>query len=225
MAELLIVSTPIGNMKDISFRAVETLRTVNLILSEDTRETQKILLEYQINTPQLSYRDQNHTRIVDYIKDFLSQGKDIALVSDNGTPTISDPGFKLVRELRKNNIPISIIPGPTAFASALAISGLPTDSFIFLGFLPKKSGGRSKLLLEYGNLPSTLILYESPYRIRGLLKDIQENLGNRLVCLAKDLTKKFESVKTVPVEYFVKEQMPMEKGEYVVLVVKEGYSL
>ncbi len=225
MAELLIVSTPIGNMKDISFRAVETLRTVNLILSEDTRETQKILLEYQINTPQLSYRDQNHTRIVDYIKDFLSQGKDIALVSDNGTPTISDPGFKLVRELRKNNIPISIIPGPTAFASALAISGLPTDSFIFLGFLPKKSGGRSKLLLEYGNLPSTLILYESPYRIRGLLKDIQENLGNRLVCLAKDLTKKFESVKTAPVEYFVKEQMPMEKGEYVVLVAKEGYSL
>lgn len=225
MPELFIVSTPIGNMQDISFRAVETLKKVNLILSEDTRETQKILLEYQINTPQLSYRDQNHEKIIDHIKDLLFQGKDIALVSDNGTPTISDPGFKLVRELRKNNIPISIIPGPTAFASALAISGLPTDSFVFLGFLPKKSGPRSKLLLEYGNLPSTLILYESPYRIRNLLKDIQNSLGNRLVCIAKDLTKKFESVKTAPVEYFVKEQMPMEKGEYVVLVAKEGYSL
>ncbi|HDQ88736.1 MAG TPA: 16S rRNA (cytidine(1402)-2'-O)-methyltransferase [candidate division WWE3 bacterium] len=224
MACLFVISTPIGNMEDISMRAVNTLKSVNLILSEDTRETQKILSQHQIETPQISYRDQNHDKVISHIKTLLEQDKDIVLVSDNGTPTISDPGFKLIRDIKLAGIPVSPIPGPSAVTAALSVSGLPTDNFTFLGFLPKKSSQIAKILLEFGNLPTTLVIYESPFRIRKLLEEIHKNLGNRVVCVAKDLTKKFESVETAPLEQFLtSENAPKEKGEYVVLVAKKDF--
>jgi 16S rRNA (cytidine1402-2'-O)-methyltransferase len=224
MACLFVVATPIGNMEDISIRAINTLKQVDKILSEDTRETQKILSQYEISASQISYRDQNHDKVITRIKDLLDQGKNIALVSDNGTPAISDPGFKLIRDLRLVGITISAIPGPSAVITALSVSGLPTDNFSFLGFLPKKSAQIAKILLEFGNLPTTLVIYESPYRVRKLLEEIHKNLGNRVVCVAKDLTKKFESVETALLEHFLQsENAPKEKGEYVVLVAKEGF--
>ncbi|HOM78330.1 16S rRNA (cytidine(1402)-2'-O)-methyltransferase [Patescibacteria group bacterium] len=225
MACLFVISTPIGNMEDISIRAINTLKNVDLILSEDTRETQKILSQHQIEVPQISYRDQNHSRVIDHIKSLLEQDKSVALVSDSGTPTISDPGFKLIRDIKLAGIPISSIPGPSAVITALSVSGLPTDNFTFLGFLPKKSSQMAKILLEFGGLATTLIMYESPFRVRKLLEEIHKNLGNRVVCVAKDLTKKFESVETAPIEHFLKPENALkEKGEYVVLVAKSDYS-
>jgi 16S rRNA (cytidine1402-2'-O)-methyltransferase len=219
---LYIVSGPVGNLEDITLRALQTLKDVDLILSEDTRETDKLLKHYKIDKPQISYRDQNHDRVFPKIWEILQEGRSLALISDSGTPLVSDPGFKLVRELRKRDVTVTAIPGPSAAVTALSISGLPTDRFIFLGFLPKSSGKRSDLLTTYGNLDSTLVIYESPHRVIKLLTEIQQNLGNRVVCVAKDLTKMYESVTTGRVEDMLQNTgVFKEKGEYVVLVSKE----
>ena len=226
MSKLYVVSTPIGNLQDITLRALEVLKNVDLILSEDTRETAKILSKWDIKTTQISYRDQNHKKVISHIKDLLKSGKNLCLVSDSGTPLISDPGFKLVQELKKNRVPIISIPGPSAVIAALSVSGLPTDNFSFIGFLPKKLNQRKSILQEFGKLPTTIVIYESPYRVRELLNEIYQELGNRTVCLAKDLTKMYEEVRTAPLENFIKNPEEMkEKGEYVVLVAKENYSL
>ncbi len=226
MSKLYVVSTPIGNLQDITLRALEVLKNVDLILSEDTRETAKILSKWDIKTTQISYRDQNHKKVISHIKDLLKSGKNLCLVSDSGTPLISDPGFKLVQELKKNRVPIISIPGPSAVIAALSVSGLPTDNFSFIGFLPKKSNQRKSILQEFGKLPTTIVIYESPYRVRELLNEIYQELGNRTVCLAKDLTKMYEEVRTAPLENFIKNpEETKEKGEYVVLVAKENYSL
>ncbi|MBD3366281.1 16S rRNA (cytidine(1402)-2'-O)-methyltransferase [candidate division WWE3 bacterium] len=234
MSILYIVATPIGNLSDISKHAIEVLRNSDLILSEDTRETEKVLQAFNIDTPQISYRDQNHHKIMPKILDELALGKTLSLVSDSGTPLISDPGFQLVRKLRalqtskQNQIPFEIIsiPGPSAVIAALSVSGLPTDNFSFLGFLPKKTTQQEKILKDFGALPSTLVIYESPFRVKRLLATIHETLGNRLVCLAKDLTKKYEKVVTAPVQDILSNASEIkEKGEYVVLVAKEGYTL
>jgi len=226
VSKLYVVSTPIGNLQDITLRALEVLKNVDLILSEDTRETAKILSKWDIKTTQISYRDQNHKKVISHIKDLLKSGKDLCLVSDSGTPLISDPGFKLVQELKKNRVPIISIPGPSAVIAALSVSGLPTDNFSFIGFLPKKPNQRKSILQEFGKLPTTIVIYESPYRVRELLNEIYQELGNRTVCLAKDLTKMYEEVRTAPLENFIKNpEETKEKGEYVVLVAKENYSL
>ena len=226
MSKLYVVSTPIGNLQDITLRAIEILRGVDLILSEDTRETKKILLKWDIKTPQISYRDQNHNKIILHIKDLLKSGKDLCLVSDSGTPLISDPGFKLVEELKKDQIQIIPIPGPSAVIAALSVSGLPSDNFSFIGFLPKKPNQRKDILQKFGELPTTIVIYESPYRVRKLLTEIYQELGNRTICLAKDLTKTYEDIRTAPIEEFIKNPEKIkEKGEYVVLVAKEDYSL
>jgi len=226
VSKLYVVSTPIGNLQDITLRALEVLKNVDLILSEDTRETAKILSKWDIKTTQISYRDQNHKKVISHIKDLLKSGKNLCLVSDSGTPLISDPGFKLVQELKKNRVPIISIPGPSAVIAALSVSGLPTDNFSFIGFLPKKSNQRKSILQEFGKLPTTIVIYESPYRVRELLNEIYQELGNRTVCLAKDLTKMYEEVRTAPLENFIKNpEETKEKGEYVVLVAKENYSL
>jgi 16S rRNA (cytidine1402-2'-O)-methyltransferase len=211
-------------MSDITYRAVEVLKTVEIILSEDTRDTEKVLKVYLINTPQISYRDQNHDRIFPKILELLDAGKSVALVSDSGTPLISDPGFKLVRELKDLDYPVLPVPGPSAVISALSVSGLPTDKFVFLGFLPKSDGERKRILKIYGAMDATLTIYESPYRVKRLLSDIFEILGNRKVCVAKDLTKLYESVVTASVEEFLKNpDKIVEKGEYVVMISKEDY--
>jgi 16S rRNA (cytidine1402-2'-O)-methyltransferase len=220
---LYIVATPIGNISDISNRALEVLRDVAVIASEDTRETAKILEHFAIKTSQVSYREQNHARIAPFIIETLTSGKNVALVSDSGTPLISDPGYKLVKQAVESNITVEAIPGPSAIISALSISGLPTDKFSFLGFLPRSSGERKNLLQKYGNLDNTLVIYESPFRVYKLLQEILEHLGNRQVCVANDLTKKFEKVTRGTVSeviaLFGNQKL---KGEYVVLVGKEG---
>ena len=221
---LYIISTPIGNLADISFRALDTLKKCGLILSEDTRETAKILQKYGIFVSQISYRDQNHERVYPEIIARLLNGEDISLISDSGTPLISDPGFKLVRKVLEENINVCSIPGPSALVSALVVSGLPTDKFSFLGFLPKTNNQIKKLLVDYGKLDSTLIIYESPMRLLKLLNTILETLGNRTICLASDMTKVYEKYfrgKTSEVIKELGDKKP--KGEYVVLIAKEGY--
>ncbi len=222
MGRLFVVATPIGNLKDMTQRAVDVLSRVKVILSEDTRETKKLLDAYKIAVRQISYRDQNHKRVMPTILSFLSNGDDIALVSDSGTPLISDPGFKLVTEVVNAGYEVIAIPGPSAITAALSISGLPTDKFAFLGFLPKGSGQRLQLLKTYGSLDATLVIFESPYRIQKLLGEINNSIGNRYVCLCKELTKVHEECIRGKAEKLL-ELNQNYKGEYVVLVAKGGY--
>ncbi len=221
---LYIISTPIGNMSDITLRAIETLKQVSLILSEDTRETSKVLQKYNISKPQISYRDQNHAKVIDRILDALESGENVALVSDSGTPLISDPGFKLVEEVSKKEINVVCIPGPSAAISALVVSGLPTDKFAFVGFLPKSGGQREKILKMYGSLDATLIIYESPNRLLALLTKIQEVLGDRKICIASELTKIYEKIVRGRVSDLIKTfEKTSPRGEYVVLIAKEEF--
>jgi len=189
---LYIVGTPIGNLGDMTVRAIEVLMSVPFVLAEDTRESKKLLVRYNINTQLISYRDQNHNLMIEKIYEKLNMGLNLALISDCGTPLISDPGFKLVRELRLHGYIVESIPGPSALIAGLSISGLPTDKFSFLGFLPKSDSKRSKLLKQYMDLDSTVILYESPKRILDLLKEIGRINAMSTVALVKDLTKKRE---------------------------------
>jgi len=221
---LFVVATPIGNLQDMTQRAVGVLRDVDLILSEDTRETKKILDKFDLSTNQISYRDQNHKKVIPRILALLAAGKDLALVSDSGTPLISDPGFKLVKEVINEDFDVITIPGPSAVTAALSISGLPTDKFVYLGFLPKSSGPRKKILKEYGKLDATIVIYESPFRLQKLLKEVISELGNRYVVLCGELTKMHEKCIRGYAEHLV-DLTTGHKGEYVVLIAKEGYHI
>lgn len=217
---LYIVATPIGNLEDITYRAIKVLNEVDFIIAEDTRETSKLLKKYNINKKMTSYRDQNHDKVIEDLLVLLRQGYNIALVSDAGTPCISDPGYKLVRDAVKNEIEVISIPGPSAVISALSISGLPTDKFVFLGFLPKSDKERNDLLKEYKNFKATIVLYESPNRIEKLLDNIEQVWDNKeFVVLANDLTKKFERVYRGDVLSIRKEiEKKKIQGEFVVLI-------
>jgi len=223
---LFIVATPIGNLSDITLRALEILKSVDLILSEDTRETDKVLKKYDIEKTQLSYRDQNHNQMLPKVIDMLDVGSNVALISDSGTPLVSDPGYKLVRDLIQKEFNIVSIPGPSAVISALVSSGFPTDKFSFVGFLPKSSGERKRTLKNFGDQDATLIIYESPFRITKLLKEIQETLGDRYVCLANEMTKVYEKFSRNSVSELIKETEGKKlRGEFVVLVGKDGFKL
>lgn len=193
-ASLFIVATPIGNLEDITFRAVRILSEVDLIAAEDTRRTKILLTRYNINTPMTSYHKFNIKAKTSHLIDLLKQGKSMALVSDAGMPGISDPGYELIRESVHHNIRVEPIPGPSAAITALAVSGLPTDKFIFEGFLPKKPGKKIKKLKELKSEKGTVIIYESPYRLVKTLEDVKEILGNRQVAVCRELTKKFEEI-------------------------------
>jgi len=188
--KLYVVGTPIGNLSDITFRAVSILKKVHFVLAEDTRESKKLLDKYKINTELISYRDQNHSKILEKIVEKLDMGLDLALISDSGTPLISDPGYKLVRYLREKEYDVIALPGPSALVSALSVSGLPTDRFVFLGFLPKSDSKRRKILEEYKDLRNTIIIYESPNRLFKLLNLLKQELGKDVVIsLSKDISK------------------------------------
>lgn len=221
---LYVIATPIGHLKDLGHRAEEVLKKVDLILSEDTRETDKLLKAYKIKKPQIPYNDKGHQKTIEHIIEQLDQNKKLALLSDSGTPLISDPGFKLVRRLRKENYQVTAIPGPSSPVAALSVSGLPTDSFTFIGFLPKANKKREQILIDHKISQQTLIFLVSPYRINQQLKEFFKILGNRTACVAKDLTKKFERVEVSELSELVNEEFP-QKGEYVVLIAKEGYTL
>ena len=222
---LYIVSTPIGNLKDITFRAIETLKSVDWIAAEDTRHTKILCNHYAINTPLTSYFEHNQIKKGDYLLTLLKEGKNIALVTDAGTPGISDPGYHLISLAKGNNIPLTVIPGPTALIAALSLSGLPTDRFVFEGFLPVKSGARRRKLEEFKEEKRTIIFYESPYRLVKTLKDMEEVLGDPVVVCAREMTKKFEEIKkekaSVLFEYFSKIK---PRGEFVVLLDTKNYS-
>ncbi len=191
---LYIVSTPIGNLEDITLRALKVLGSVRIIAAEDTRHTQKLLHHYDIHTPQTSYHDHNKEEKSEILIAKLKEGHDIALVSDAGTPGISDPGYYLINRAIEENIRITPIPGPTASIAALSISGLPTDAFVFEGFLPPKKTGRQKRLKELSSERRTIIMFETPRRVSSSLEDIAETLGDRRVVLTRELTKMFEEV-------------------------------
>ncbi len=213
---LYIVSTPIGNLKDITLRAIETLNSVDLIAAEDTRHTKTLLSKYEIKTPLTSYYEYNKTSKSAYILNLLKEEKDVALVSDAGTPGISDPGYVLIKIAKENNIAVTAIPGPTAFVAALTVSGLPANNFCFEGFLPVKSVARQKKLKTFENEKRTMLFYEAPHRVIKTLEDIKNVLGDPVVVCARELTKKFEEVKkgkaSELISYFLKKS---PRGEFV----------
>ncbi len=191
---LYIVSTPIGNVEDITLRALRILGEVDLIASEDTRNSGLLLKHYQIQKPLTSYFEGNETKKKEFLLSKLKEGNRVALVSDAGTPGISDPGFRLIQLAIQHGIPVIPIPGPSAVITALSVSGLPTDTFRFEGFLPHKSKKRRDLLKQLEEVRETLIFYESPHRISETLKDIHEILGDREITLTRELTKVYEEI-------------------------------
>lgn len=216
---LYLVATPIGNLGDISQRALETLRNVDYVVSEDTRKTGLLLKHFELRKPQISFREDNEQRTLPRLLDLLAEGKSLALVTDAGTPAISDPGYVLVRSVIDAGYPLTVIPGATALIAALVHSGLPVHSFTFRGFPPRKSGARQRFLAVDADSPHTLIFYESPYRLRAFLADALIVYGDRPAAVANDLTKMFETVYRGSlaqlVELFTKEPI---RGEYVVVI-------
>jgi len=190
---LYLVGTPIGNMEDITLRALRTLREVSLIAAEDTRTTGRLLQYHGIDTPLVSFHEYSGEGRIAELVERLATG-DVALVSDAGMPGLSDPGYRLVQAALEAGITVSPIPGPSAAVSALISSGLPTDSFLFLGFLPRQSKARRDALQEIATLPHTIVLYEAPHRLRALLEDIQAVLGERQLVVARELTKLYEEI-------------------------------
>ena len=191
MGILYLVATPIGNLEDMSSRGVRILRECILIAAEDTRHTGTLLKHFDIKTPLTSYFEHNKLNKLDLILEKLSQG-DVALVSDAGTPAINDPGYELVKAALASNFDVQPVPGPSAPITALAVSGLPTDSFLYLGYLPHKSSERCKAVMQIANLHYTLIFLESPHRIADSLEDILSVLGDRRICVAREMTKMYE---------------------------------
>ena len=219
---LYIVATPIGNLEDITFRAVRILREVDLIACEDTRQTRKLLDRYGISKPLVSYHEHNErSRSRELLRE-LEAGKNVALVTDAGTPLISDPGYRLVADARKLGIPVSPIPGPGAFLAALSASGLATDCFVFLGFLPPKKSQRRKILESWKTTAATLVFYEAPHRIAETLQDVADILGAREVVLARELTKVHEEfLRGTPAEILgILSHRPPLKGEITLMLGK-----
>jgi len=236
MSKFYVIATPIGNMGDITLRAIETLKEVDLILCEDTRMTKKILDKYNIKKPTMSYHSQSKLNKVDKIFALLKEGKNLALVSDAGTPTISDPGAMLISKIKdlapsplslsrrgvggEVNVQVIPIPGPSAVIAALSASGLPTHEFTFLGFLPHKKG-RETLFKEIAESKRTMVFYESPHRILKTLESLNKFCPNKKVCIAREITKIYEEFKTGSaselLEYLTKNPIH-QKGEFTILV-------
>lgn len=217
---LYVVATPIGNLADITHRAIQVLSRVNLIACEDTRHSRKLLQHYGIATNTVSYHEHNELQRLPQLIDILQQDSDIAVVSDAGTPSISDPGFRLVRAAIEIGAPVVPIPGPSALISALVAAGLPTDEFFFGGFLPAGSNARRARLSDLRSTPGTLIFYEAPHRLAATLKDAYEILGEREAVVARELTKLHEQIKRGRLSqlssYYSFEEHP--RGEIVLLI-------
>jgi len=216
---LYLVATPIGNLKDITLRALETLRTVDVVASEDTRKTGMLLKHFDISKPQIAFHEHNEQRAGEHIEALLRQGKSVAVVTNAGTPGISDPGFTLVRRAINAQIDVTMIPGPTALIMALILSGLPVHSFTFRVFPPRKSAGRRRFLEIDKDAPHTLIYYESPYRLKAFLKDALETFGDREAAIANDLTKMFETILRGTLSSLLESITQSEpRGEYIIVI-------
>ena len=219
-AILSICATPIGNLADASFRLIETLKEADIILAEDTRTTRKLLLRYKIGKKDiLSYHEHSGAERLEHIIRLLKQGKTAALVSESGMPAIQDPGYRIINKCIENNIAMTVIPGPSAALAALVLSGLATDSFLFVGFLPRAKEKRRQKLSELSGLPYTLIFYESPKRIGRLMEELISRLGIRRAALAREMTKIYEQVIRGDLETILEDiRAGTIKGEIVLVV-------
>ena len=219
---LYIIATPIGNLSDITLRAIETLKNVDLVLAEDTRHSKKLFDHYEIKSPLTAFHEHNENEKASGIISEINSGKSIALISDAGTPLISDPGYQLVSEAKKIGINVIPIPGPNAAIAALSSSGIASSSFSFFGFLPAKQASRLKLLKTKRSLDETIIFYESPKRILATIKDMMAVFGEtRRVCLAKELTKSFETIlndNLLALMDYLESDSSHQKGEFVLIV-------
>jgi len=193
MPNLYVVATPIGNLEDISLRALRVLREVRLIAAEDTRKTKRLLKTYDIQTPMTSYHEHNEKAKLDYILNYLKEG-DVALVSEAGMPGVSDPGYELIGAANQSGIPVIPVPGPSAVITALVASGLPTDRFLYLGFLPRRAAARKQVLESVAQESGTLVILEAPHRLRQTLNDLRLVLGDRRMAVCRELTKLHEEV-------------------------------
>ena len=221
--KLYIISTPIGNLKDITLRAIETLKEVDFVACEDTRVSMVLLKHYEINKELISLNAANENSKIEFILNKINSGRSCALISDAGTPGISDPGVRLISSAIKSGVEIIPIPGVTAAITALTISGLPTDSFLYEGFLPRKKG-RQKKLISLAEEERTIIIYESTYRIEKLIKELSEYMPNRFMVVCRELTKKFEEVwrgTPLQLENLIKEKTI--KGEFVVVISPKSW--
>ena len=218
--KLFVVATPIGNLQDFTFRAVETLKSVHCIFVEDTRTSKKLINHYDIDTKLYSYHDHSSEKEIARLLDILKDQKDVALISDAGTPTISDPGYSLIRECISEGIDIVPIPGASALTAAISASGLPSDAFTFIGFLPTKKG-RQKKISSLEKLDTTLVLFESPHRLLKTLNQLKEVLGERPIVVARELTKLYEEIIRgnfeTTIKYFEAKKI---KGEIVIMIGK-----
>jgi 16S rRNA (cytidine1402-2'-O)-methyltransferase len=220
---LYLVATPVGNLGDITLRALDTLRAVDFVASEDTRKTGLLLKHFEIRKPQIAFHEHNEERAGARIIALLQEGKSVALVTNAGTPGISDPGFTLVRSAIRAEIPITAIPGPTAFVLAITLSGLPVHAFTFRGFPPHKPAPRRRFLQVDEHSPHTLVFYESPHRLKAFLEDARSVFGDREAALANDLTKLFEAVHRGTLSQLrglLDETEP--RGEYTVVIAGAG---
>ena len=216
---LYLVATPIGNLGDITLRALETLRSVDLIAAEDTRKTGRLLKHHGIETPQFSYHEHNEIQAVERIIGALRSGRSVAVVTNAGTPGISDPGFSVVRGALEEGLSFSAIPGPTGLITALILSGLPLHSFTFRGFAPRKSAARRRFLELDAASPHTLVFYESPHRLAAFLTDALAVYGDRPAVLANDLTKLYERVQRGTVSALLEEVAGKKlQGEFIVVI-------
>jgi 16S rRNA (cytidine1402-2'-O)-methyltransferase len=220
MPSLYVIATPIGNLEDISFRALRILREVKLIAAEDTRKTRRLLNAYEIKTPMTSYYEHNKLAKLEYILDCLKNG-DVALVSEAGMPGISDPGYELIGAAGENDIPVVPVPGPSAVTTALAVSGLPTDRFTYIGFLPGKAGARRRTLESIADEPGTIIVLEAPHRISAALADILATLGDRRIAVCRELTKLHEEVYRGTVSGAIK-HFTAPRGEFTLVIAGRG---
>lgn len=225
MSKLFVIATPIGNLSDITYRAVETLKSVDLIVCEDTRVTKILLDHYQIVKQLFVVNAQNESKKIPELIERINNGSVCALVSDAGTPSISDPGTRLVNAAVKNGIEVIGVPGASAAILALSISGLPTDSFVFEGFLPQKKG-RQKKLMELAEEYRTIVLYESTYRIEKLLEELNSYMPDRQLVIARELTKKFEELWRGTASEIIQDlRHKTIKGEFVVIIAPTGFRL
>lgn len=226
-ARLSVVATPIGNLSDLSPRAQATLASADFIACEDTRTTGNLLKKFDISRPLLAYHDHNEQASAAGIAAKIAGGAHVALVCDAGTPTLSDPGFRVVRECRRQNLAVESVPGPCALITALSVSGLPTNAFTYHGFLPPKTAARRRFLEENRDSEITLALYESCHRIRAFAEEMAEILGNdRIVCFARELTKLHETVLTGKIAEILPKLVGKNlKGEFVVLIAPADFEL